>query len=490
MRVSSWRPILLLSLAGASACTGALPAQAPRAGDRWVELGTPHFLIRTDLQLPRARNLAHTLEEMRAALLALAWPGAKDPRGRSDVIVFSRPADFDRFCGLHASTEGVAVSRSGFERLIAFNPGREGDVPRTAVHELSHDLSHWFLPLQPPWLAEGMAVYLDSTTLDRSAQRATMGDLSKSSVEWFKYARFFLRTSKLFHTQAMHPTDPRESASFYATSWLLVHFLLNRHGEEFAEFQKRVMRLTPWEEGFAQAFPALTYDALDVQLTEYVKAGTFRTITEPVQLPVFEPALRVLPEAEVRGVRALLSSSLQNPLSEAEAAEALRLDSGEIHALVVRFHALSPSATQARTELAERALAAHPRNVLAWWLRALALPPGDEQRRALDRAQQLGPDHPGVAQLLGMDELRQGHPKQALEHVRLALRRSPVTPITLALYVSALGAARQCADAAALAASAPGILPADCSMTLDDQPLDCARYVQLAYARIQPACQG
>ena len=91
---------------------------------------------------------------------------------------------------------------------------------------------------------------------------------------------------------------------------------------------------------------------------------------------------------------------------------------------------------------------------------------------------------------MAADELRQRHPKEAIEYLGLVQRRTTLTPITLAPYVSALGAARQCANAAARTASAQGLLPEDCRMTVDGQPIECARYVQQAYEQLQPACPG
>jgi hypothetical protein len=55
-----------------------------------------------------------------------------------------------------------------------------------AVHELAHDLSQWFLPLQPAWFAEGLAVYLENKRLDGASGQVVMGEASKESLLWMK----------------------------------------------------------------------------------------------------------------------------------------------------------------------------------------------------------------------------------------------------------------------------------------------------------------
>src|SRR5687768_13431707 len=123
-----WRGVAAGALCALLAgCGAALQGTTAGGKERWLQLDTPHFAVSTDLNEQRARQLAQTLEDMRAALLALAWTNGRNPNTRTRVLVFARPSDFDRYAGLHASVAGVSVSRPGFERLLAFSPGPEGD---------------------------------------------------------------------------------------------------------------------------------------------------------------------------------------------------------------------------------------------------------------------------------------------------------------------------------------------------------------------------
>jgi hypothetical protein len=97
--------------------TGVGRAQA--SGERWLELSTPHFIVHTDSYPERAIVLAKQLEQIRAMLLAAAWPQAPDPGGRTRVVIFAKPADFKLYSGMGGTFVGVSITRSGFERTIA-----------------------------------------------------------------------------------------------------------------------------------------------------------------------------------------------------------------------------------------------------------------------------------------------------------------------------------------------------------------------------------
>jgi len=83
-------------------CAGCAASTQHGAGSsqkRWTQIDTLHFSMSTNLDDRAALAMARSLEEARAALLALAWTGARDPRGRTPVVVFARPAEFQHYVG-------------------------------------------------------------------------------------------------------------------------------------------------------------------------------------------------------------------------------------------------------------------------------------------------------------------------------------------------------------------------------------------------------
>jgi hypothetical protein len=494
VRVLGW--IALLASIGAWGCGARLgsgppgqPGSSARAG--WLELETPHFRVHTDLPELQAREMGRSLEDARTALLASAWPGAKGPPGRTRVVVFTRLTDFHRYTGVEGNVAGIAITRPGFERWIAFSPGPDNGIPSVAAHELVHDLSQWFLPLQPRWLAEGLASYLEGFRFDAERRTVVAGESSPRYVGWLKQTKTLMSSSRLFAETALEAHDPREDVSFYAGAWFLVHYLLNERGEAFGQFQRSLMRLTPWKRAWEEAFPGLTLGELDADMIQYAEEGRFTPVIEPFEPSVFEPTLRTLSPAEAYGVRALLGAILGND-TRADIEAASKLEPDELSALVARFHSLESRDERARQEIARRAVAAHPDDGDAWLLAARVAPEGQEQRHALDRAFALAPYHPGVVWLLANDELRQGNPKRALELVRLAERRSGLSASMLMLHVGALLGLQRCDDAGRLAESGASLLAPTCQMVDPRQrrSVTCAEFVRTAYAAAEPSCNA
>jgi hypothetical protein len=448
---------------------------------RWLELQTPHFVVHTDSYPERALELARQMETARAMLLATAWPKARDPGGRTHVVIFATPADFQRYSGARGIIVGVSITGGAVDRTIAFSPGPDGGVPRTALHELAHDLSQWFLPLQPAWLAEGLAVYLENTRLDTSSGQVVMGEPSEMSLRWLKEAKFFASAERLFEATSPHSDDPREVGTFYAGSWFLVNYLLNGEAEAFGRFQKRLHQLVPWRRAWHESFAGMTPAEVDQKLLAYARqGGNISILSIDVQIPVIEPQLRALSLAEAHGVKALLASYGAPEVAAREMRAALELDPVELRALSVQFRMPEAGRSESRQRIAERAVTAHPRVGEAWLLQAMAAPDEGARRHALEQAAGLAPQHPGVALLLAEDAMGRGDAARALEQVRFALRRSALTPTMLGLYAAALEASGRCSEANAVAENASALFRTGCSLRAfgASEPIDCASYVQ------------
>jgi hypothetical protein len=345
-------------------------------------------------------------------------------------MLFARQRDLSRYAGW--GNQGIVFSRPGFERLLAFTPGGANTTPditpditpdvtlnrgaTVGVHELAHDLSRWFLPVQPLWLSEGLAMYLESIELDLARGQAVTGAVSGDAIASLRSATHLPSTARLFATRDASATDPRDATSFYLGSWALVHYLRSEQPEAFERFQRALMDLTPWRTAWAQSFPGLSHAALDRKLRAYLSSGRFPTARARFSPAAFTPELRVLSAAEVHGVHALLANTSGQAIADAEAAAALALDPGELNALTVRFHSLPQGADTQRAAIAARAVAAHADQAGAWLLSALA---GNtsERRLALARAERLDPNHPGVVGLLAEDALARNDPHTALLHV-------------------------------------------------------------------------
>src|SRR6187401_1720984 len=125
MRDGRFTALLGLALS-VSACAG-----TQRGAGSWQEVTTPHFHISTDLEVGSALETAKMLEETRAALLAVAWPGAADPPGRTEMLI-ARSKQLIRF--MPALAEGFAIHSTALPPMIVFAPSGTDNIPDVVPH--------------------------------------------------------------------------------------------------------------------------------------------------------------------------------------------------------------------------------------------------------------------------------------------------------------------------------------------------------------------
>lgn len=478
------------SLCLSAACQMNLQSGHSVRTDDWVEIETPHFTLDSNLPEMTAREVARNLEEIRASLIEAAWTGAHEPpRGRIDVVAFRTPGEFDHYSGRSEQVAGLAISRAGFRRLLAFSPGSENKIPIVVTHEMAHDLSQWFLPIQPTWFAEGMATYLEGTKYDAATHMAIMGEASEMRLKWLTETRQFWPTADLFAARDSIALDPRLSALFYSSAWLFIYYLMNAEGERFGQFQTRLAHLDHWQNAWEAAFPGATPEVLDQRLMGYLQeGGKLTTVAVPLTLELPEPKVRSLSSAEMHGVLAWFARTGDPPLAEREAAEALRLDPNELRALVVRFYMLGDGADAVRLELAKRAITAHPKSADAWLLWARTQAPGEARHGALETARKLEPEHPGVLTLLADELVRQGRAADALEFTRLALKRSPATVELVELHLEALIAHHECRDAAWLEVNAERSFQDNCTARVNGAVVNCSQALRDKWVERNQRC--
>jgi tetratricopeptide (TPR) repeat protein len=334
------------------------------------------------------------------------------------------------------------------------------------VHELAHDLSQWFMPMQPLWFSEGMASFLEGLEFNRSTSVAQLGEVSKVHVEFLKRSGFVVRTDKLFSAKQSIHEDPRETGSFYASCWLLTHYLINQHNDGFARFQQEIARLNDWRTAWDAALPGLTPELLNDNLVAYTQRAQFSVLEAPIERAVFDPQVRALSPAQAHGLQARTAWMLGNQaLALEEVRRARALEPGELNAALTRFFVQPPTATQARADIAREIVAAYPSSADALMLQAQMASAPAERAAALANAQAVAPDRPDLRRLLAQAALQEGRAEEALDHAQVVLRRSPMTPSVLSLQMRAMAANDGCDIAKKIADTADGLYGEQCRVT-------------------------
>jgi hypothetical protein len=356
----------------------------------WSEWATPHLRLLTDLDDDNAEEMAEALEALRSSLVAVAWRGLPEPQRPLVAVVFRSGREMNVFTP--ARVEGLFMTGGICDGLIlSYRSGSFGDQ-ETLRHELAHALAdHFGIGARAPrWLREGLAVYLERVTHDGDSGRLVFGDADPVM------SRILGARGAASFDDLWRAPRPEEEAAFYATSWLLVHFLLNHHADRFESFQRAIASgrdpRHAWDELVAPRI-----GNVDDGLAGYLGHGTFTKYALLPRKPAFSLSQRALNDGEVHGLRAMLyaEAPLANAggrsLVAAEVAEALRQDPWELRALgVERFHLRR---RHHDPRMAEQLVSRHPDEPLAWLFLADArLARGDQPgaRTAMAKARSLG----------------------------------------------------------------------------------------------------
>lgn len=156
----------------------------------------------------------------------------------------------------------------------------------TIIHEATHQLAfnsglHARFADIPLWLSEGLAIYFETPDLSSSRVWKTIGAVSNLRLQQFK--RYCQHRSANSLSTLVQSDDRFQSVGLatdaYAESWALCHFLIRKHGDEFADYLKLLQKKAPLEtatpqqrlEEFTAAF-GKSPDALNEQFMKHVRS--------------------------------------------------------------------------------------------------------------------------------------------------------------------------------------------------------------------------
>jgi len=358
------------------ACSGLSGTPARAADAHWQRVSSDHFIVITDANEQAGHEVAVRFEQMRAIFGQLLMRGKARMAEPIEIIALASDTEFAQVA---PPPYGGPATRSGLwhagdDRIFIVLNLSQPDSWESIEHPFAHYLLNYNYPPTPAWFDEGFAEYFASLHL--TARNAELGadpertsrslpaqpaaqDL-KSFAEILRSPVWLNWPDLLTRKTQSAPGEGARHTLFYAQSWILVHYLLNKDkmsdlGKYFSlvEIQK-----VPTEEAVREAF-GMSLAEFDQQVKDYFRAlapklaasGGTRADDTTAAPPVDPLALPF-------SLGDIGTSAKQVPPAEAEALMdemELRLPAGRDHAFADLQKLIADPKTE--TVVAHRALA-------------------------------------------------------------------------------------------------------------------------------------
>jgi tetratricopeptide (TPR) repeat protein len=306
----SYRLFVVLSVA--------LISSPLRASDQphWLRISSPHFELLTDAGQKKGHEIAARFEQMRAVFADLLRRKQVHMGEPIEIIAVASPEKYRQLApGDNANTPAFWIADQS--RVFILLNASDPDCWRAIEHSLAHYFLNYNYPPTQPWFDEGIAEYFSS--LYFTVQKTELG--SDPELNWPRPAAgagagqksftelldnpVWLNLSDLLEmkNRVVNGEEGTHHTLFYAQSWILVHYLINKDklSETGAYFGLVELQKIPVAEAVQQAF-GMSVAQLDQALKDYFHslkplaaslAESKRSNPPPTPEPVIESMLPV-----------------------------------------------------------------------------------------------------------------------------------------------------------------------------------------------------
>jgi Tfp pilus assembly protein PilF len=290
-----WRAPLLLILV---LCTSLLPARDKV--ENWIEVRSPHFIVATNSDEKQARRLADQFERMRSVFHVLFPKLNIDPSSPVIVLAVKNEKDFralepETYLAKGQLKLGGLFLRAADKNYVLLRLDAEGEHPYAVVyHEYMHLLLSKDAEFLPLWLNEGLAEFYQ--TIDIKDKDALLGLPSAEDI-------YFLRTQRLLALPTLFAVDhnspyyheENKGSIFYAESWALTHYLLQKDDRENTQHVKDYIgQLAKKADPISAANAAFgDLKQLEKALNSYIQQTAFPYIKTPNKTEVDDSAFKM-----------------------------------------------------------------------------------------------------------------------------------------------------------------------------------------------------
>lgn len=367
----------LAAMLGGSGCGAVLPKLPSEGGPAWREVQSEHFTLWTDASSSRARQLVQEMEERRQ-VLARAMGGAA-AEGRIFAIGLRSFREAMEFMPKDVLAMAWSRQHPASQAGILFSADYgNGEGEMVMNHELAHAISDSIVTNQPRWFAEGLACYFEMASLDKLEGTVEIGVPARPRLLTV-WTDVLTPVEEALKCNDLSCADER----FYATSWAMFSYFLNRHYERFSRYQQGLNELERpagqlqlWRETFEGLSPS------DIDRELKSAARSFKRPRIRVTVQRYPMTERLLSDADVLAARAVAYTMRPENAQKSRAATSAALALEPLHPLA---QIISVAWELPLTlEQARAVTKAHPESWRAWILvehLASGTPEGDAARQ-------------------------------------------------------------------------------------------------------------
>jgi tetratricopeptide (TPR) repeat protein len=256
---------------------------AVSAADKpFTEVRSPNFRVLTNGNEHDARRIALEFEQMRA-VFAVGFPNMRLTTG-APLLIFAVQTENDMkalapaMWKNHKGPLPAGLFQNGWEKQFAI-VRLDQDIPgayNVVYHEYVHTLLHSNFRWLPTWLDEGLADFYGSTRFE--GKKSYIGAPSTRVNDLKNHTMIPLETLLVVNPWSYFRGDENQISTFYAESWVLVHYLVFGQdmelGKKLGRFYARLQAGDQQMKAFREVFGDLK--TVDAGLRQYIQAFAFR----------------------------------------------------------------------------------------------------------------------------------------------------------------------------------------------------------------------
>lgn len=322
------RDFLVMTVGAGISCGAAPFAEAEEPG-RWLRIRSTNFELFSKWPEVRVRDMSVRLEAYHRVLAQLLGKPAQSAPARPLSVYVLDSEEYDSVYGGRPGLVGGFYQASPSETVAVINIDQRADTGGRAslsikrgqdelewilFHEYAHHfMLQYFSGTYPRWFVEGFAEYVSTVNFKDGV--TTIGLPNSNRVSWLMN-----EDPVDLHRMLQRDYQPQtgsEVARFYATSWLLTHWIFGDQSRSAAwprfvsDYRDGADPLVAFESVFGVPAKRMTETLLDYGRN---KVSLFRFAT-PAAIPAEQTTTERLPKARDRiltlGMRARIGVSKQ-----------------------------------------------------------------------------------------------------------------------------------------------------------------------------------